>query len=153
MHTPPPVPPAGKGPGGGIQWFGVSVNGVSDMAVRGIRGATTAKANTAEEIIEATQELLTALLAANGLPREEIASAFWTTTPDLTAEWPALAARQMGFGDVPQMDAHEMNVPGQLALAIRVLLHVNTEKAQSEVRHVFLRGATVLRPEYAYPGE
>jgi len=123
------------------------------MAVRGIRGATTAKANTAEEIIEATQELLTALLAANGLPREEIASAFWTTTPDLTAEWPALAARQMGFGDVPQMDAHEMNVPGQLALAIRVLLHVNTEKAQSEVRHVFLRGATVLRPEYAYPGE
>jgi len=123
------------------------------MAVRGIRGATTAKANTAEEIIEATQELLTALLAANGMPREEIASAFWTTTPDLTAEWPALAARQMGFGDVPQMDAHEMNVPGQLALAIRVLLHVNTEKAQSEVRHVFLRGATVLRPEYAYPGE
>ncbi len=86
------------------------------------------------------------------MSREEIASAFWTTTPDLTAEWPAFAARQMGFGDVPQMDAHEMNVPGQLALAIRVLLHVNTEKAQSEVRHVFLRGATVLRPEYAYPG-
>ncbi len=122
------------------------------MAVRGIRGATTATANTAEEIIEATQELLTALLAANEIPREEIASAFWTTTPDLTAEWPAFAARQMGFADVPQMDAHEMNVPGQLPLAIRVLLHVNTEKAQSAVRHVFLRGATVLRPEYAYPG-
>lgn len=123
------------------------------MAVRGIRGATTATANTAEEIIEATQELLAALLAANDLPLEDIASAFWTTTPDLSAEWPAFAARQMGFADVPQMNAHEMNVPGQLAMTIRVLLHVNTEKTQREVRHVYLRGAIRLRPEYAYPGE
>ena len=123
------------------------------MAIRGIRGATTATANTSEEIIEATQELLTALLSANELPLEDIASAFWTTTPDLTAEWPALAARQMGFADVPQMNAHEMSVPGQLMMTIRVLMHVNTEKSQREVRHVYLRDAIRLRPEYAYPGE
>jgi len=123
------------------------------MAIRGIRGATTATANTSEEIIEATQELLTALLSANDLPLEDIASAFWTTTPDLTAEWPALAARQMGFADVPQMNAHEMSVPGQLMMTIRVLMHVNTEKSQREVRHVYLRDAIRLRPEYAYPGE
>jgi len=122
------------------------------MAIRGIRGATTATANTSEEIIEATQELLTALLSANDLPLEDIASAFWTTTPDLTAEWPALAARQMGFADVPQMNAHEMSVPGQLMMTIRVLMHVNTEKSQREVRHVYLRDAIRLRPEYAYPG-
>ena len=123
------------------------------MATRGIRGATTATANTSEEIIEATQELLTALLSANDLLLEDIASAFWTTTPDLTAEWPALAARQMGFADVPQMNAHEMSVPGQLMMTIRVLMHVNTEKSQREVRHVYLRDAIRLRPEYAYPGE
>ena len=122
------------------------------MATRGIRGATTATANTSEEIIEATQELLTALLSANDLLLEDIASAFWTTTPDLTAEWPALAARQMGFADVPQMNAHEMSVPGQLMMTIRVLMHVNTEKSQREVRHVYLRDAIRLRPEYAYPG-
>lgn len=123
------------------------------MAIRGIRGATTATANTSEEIIEATQELLTALLSANDLPLEDIASAFWTTTPDLTAEWPAFAARKMGFADVPQMNAHEMSVPGQLMMTIRVLMHVNTEKSQREVRHVYLRDAIRLRPEYAYPGE
>ncbi len=123
------------------------------MAIRGIRGATTATANTSEEIIEATQELLTALLSANDLPLEDIASAFWTTTPDLTAEWPAFAARQIGFADVPQMNAHEMSVPGQLMMTIRVLMHVNTEKSQREVRHVYLRDAIRLRPEYAYPAE
>jgi len=106
------------------------------MVVRGVRGATTATANTAEEIIEATQELIAALAHFNELSTDEIASAIWTTTRDLTAEFPAKAARQVGWADVPQM-------------CIRVTLHVNTEKSQQEIRHVYLRGATVLRPEYA----
>ncbi|MCA1668422.1 MAG: chorismate mutase [Thermomicrobia bacterium] len=119
------------------------------MAVRGVRGATTAAANTAEEIIEATQELIAALMRVNELDTEAIASAIWTTTRDLTAEFPAFAARQAGWADVPQMCAHEMDVPGKLGMCIRVTLHVNTEKVQREIRHVYLRGATVLRPEYA----
>ncbi|HEY8291862.1 MAG TPA: chorismate mutase [Thermomicrobiales bacterium] len=119
------------------------------MAVRGVRGATTATANTAEEIIEATQELIAALVHFNDLNTDEIASAIWTTTRDLTAEFPAKAARQVGWGDVPQMCAHEMDVPGALAMCIRVTLHINTQKTQREVRHVYLHGATVLRPEYA----
>ncbi len=119
------------------------------MAVRGVRGATTATANTAEEIIEATQELIAALAHFNELSTDEIASAIWTTTRDLTAEFPAKAARQVGWADVPQMCAHEMDVPGALAMCIRVTLHVNTEKTQGEIRHVYLHGATVLRPEYA----
>jgi chorismate mutase len=119
------------------------------MAVRGIRGATTATANTAEDITEATQELIAALIRVNDLATEDIASAFWTTTPDLNTEFPAAAARKVGWGDVPQMCAHEMSVPGGLGLCIRVTLHVNTEKSQREIRHAYLRGATVLRPEYA----
>jgi chorismate mutase len=119
------------------------------MAVRGIRGATTATANTAEDITEATQELIAALVRVNSLDTEEIASAFWTTTRDLIAEFPAAAARRVGWADVPQMCAHEMAVPGGLAMCIRVTLHVNTEKSQRDIRHVYLRGATVLRPEYA----
>ncbi len=117
--------------------------------MRGVRGATTATANTAEEIIEATQELIDALVRANQLSADDIASAFWTTTRDLTAEFPAFAARQVGWADVPQMCAHEMDVPGKLGMCIRVTLHINTEKAQRDIRHVYLRGATVLRPEYA----
>lgn len=119
------------------------------MSVRGVRGATTAVANTAEEITEATQELIAALVHFNELTIEEIASAIWTTTRDLTAEFPAKAARQVGWADVPQMCAHEMDVPGTLAMCIRVTLHINTEKAQRDVHHVYLHGATVLRPEYA----
>ncbi len=119
------------------------------MAVRGVRGATTATANTAEEIIEATQELIAALVRFNDLNTEEIASAIWTTTRDLTAEFPAKAARQVGWADVPQMCAHEMDVPGTLPMCIRVTLHINTQKTQREVRHVYLHGAAVLRPEYA----
>lgn len=117
--------------------------------MRGVRGATTATANTAEEIIEATQELIDALVRVNQLNADDIASAFWTTTRDLTAEFPAFAARQVGWADVPQMCAHEMDVPGKLGMCIRVTLHINTEKAQRDIRHVYLRGATVLRPEYA----
>lgn len=122
------------------------------MLTRGIRGATTVTANTREAILEASKELLTAMLEANGLGVESVASAFFTTTPDLNAEFPALAAREMGWSDVALLCGHEMNVPGSLPQCLRILLHVNTDKAASDIHHVYLRGARVLRPDFESPG-
>jgi len=119
------------------------------MRSRGVRGATTATANTREAICSATQELLRRLVEANEIPIEEIGSAFFTVTDDLDAEYPALAAREMGWVYVPLLCAREIAVPGGLARCIRVLLHVNTEKAQQQIRHVYLREAVLLRPTFA----
>ncbi len=118
------------------------------MLCRGIRGATTVPANTREAIMEATRELLMAMLEANQLKVEDIASAIFTTTPDLTAEFPAVAAREMGWTHVALLCSHEMSVPGSLPMCLRVLLHVNTDKRPEEIVHVYLRGARILRPEY-----
>jgi chorismate mutase len=118
------------------------------MRSRGVRGATTATANTREAICSATQELLRRLIAANEIPLEEIASAFFTVTDDLDAEYPALAAREMGWVYIPLLCAREIAVPGGLARCIRVLLHVNTEKTQEQIRHVYLREAAILRPNF-----
>ncbi len=120
---------------------------------RGIRGATTAPINTAEDILEATRELVVALRHLNDLDTEDIASAIFTTTPDLTATFPALAAREVGWTEVPLICTHEMAVPGSLQKAIRVLLHVNTTRSASEVRHVYLKGAKQLRPEWGIADE
>jgi chorismate mutase len=117
------------------------------MLVRGIRGATTVEANSVEAILEATRELLEAMLKANEVDTELVASAFFTTTPDLTAEFPALAARDMVGKNVALMCGHEMNKPGALQMCLRILLHVNTEKAARDIKHVYMRGATVLRPD------
>ena len=114
---------------------------------RGIRGATTAEANTSEAILQATRELLLLLIEANDLDSEDIASAIFTTTPDLTADFPALAARQLGWHDVALMCGHEMHVPGSLSKCIRVLIHWNTSKTQAEIKHSYIRGAQHLRPE------
>ncbi|MCO5215405.1 MAG: chorismate mutase [Thermomicrobiales bacterium] len=119
------------------------------MVCRGIRGATTAAANTAEDILEATQELVDVLIGLNGLKSEDIASAVFSTTPDLNAMFPAAAARMFGWTEVPMMCTHEMHVPGSLQKAVRVLVHVNTNKSPSEIRHVYLKGAVKLRPEWA----
>ncbi len=119
------------------------------MRSRGVRGATTATANTREAICSATQELLRRLIEANEIPMEEIASAFFTVTDDLDAEYPALAARDIGWVYVPLLCAREIAVPGGLARCIRVLLHVNTEKTQERIRHVYLREAAILRPSFA----
>jgi chorismate mutase len=116
---------------------------------RGIRGATTATENSREAILEATVELLEVLVARNTVAVEEITSAFFTVTDDLDAEHPAVAARELGWRDVALLCAREIPVPGGLGRCIRVLLHVNTEKAQSELRHVYLGEATRLRPEFA----
>lgn len=122
-------------------------------ACRGIRGATTAAANTAEDIIEATNEMMRALIALNELAPEDVVSAIFTTTVDLTATFPALAAREIGWLEVPLMCGHEMNVPGALQRCIRVLLHVNTTKSAAEIKHVYLKGSRQLRPEWAYSDE
>lgn len=123
------------------------------IVCRGIRGATTAAANTAEDILEATQELVTVLIALNDLDTDDIVSAIFTTTPDLTAMFPALAARTFGWIDVPMMCAHEMAVPGSLSQAVRVLVQINTRKSNSEIRHIYLKGAKQLRPEWGISDE
>jgi len=123
------------------------------MSIRGIRGAAVAASNTPEAILAATQELLNAMLATNpGLQPDDIASVFFTLTPDLTAIHPALAARRMGWGWVPLLCAQEIPVPGSLTNCIRVLIHWNTEVPQREIRHVYLGQAASLRPDLQETG-
>ncbi len=117
------------------------------MLVRGVRGATTVEANSVEAILEATRELLAAMLKANETDVEYIASAFFSTTVDLNAEFPAVAARDLGWTNVALMCGHEMNKPGGLPMCLRILLHVNTDKAARDIKHIYLRGARVLRPD------
>lgn len=114
---------------------------------RGIRGATTAEANTSDAILKATRELLLLMIEANDLASEDIASVIFTTTADLNADFPALAARQFGWHDVALMCSHEIHVPTALGQCIRVLIHWNTPKSQAEIKHVYIRGARHLRPE------
>jgi len=126
----------------------MTAQGDAPTVCRGIRGATTAAANTAEDILEATEELVKVLIQLNDLEADDIASAIFTTTPDLTAWFPALAAREFGWTEVPMICTHEMAVPGSLQKAVRVLVHVNTTRSASEMRHVYLKGAKQLRPEW-----
>jgi chorismate mutase len=120
---------------------------MSFAMVRGLRGASTCAANTPEEINEVTQELLLAMLERNGISHDDVISALFTTTPDLTASFPATAARGVGFGDIPLLCASEINVPGAMPLTVRVLLHAYTERARDELRHVYLRNAGSLRDD------
>lgn len=117
--------------------------------VRGIRGATTVEANDAEAILSATEELLAEMARQNGLHPEDIASVFFTVTPELDATFPAEAARRLGWHNVPMLCATEIPVPGSLPMCIRVLIHANTDRAQSEIRHVYLRRAVALRPDWS----
>jgi chorismate mutase len=119
------------------------------IRLRGIRGATTVDANTKEEILRATDELLSALIEANNIRSDDVASVFFSTTSDLNAEFPAVAARQMGWSHVALMCGHEMNVPGSLPMCLRITMHVNTAKPQDQVQFVYLRGARALRPDLA----
>ena len=118
------------------------------MAIRGIRGATTVAADEPDLILQATRELLEAILQENkGMTPEEVGSALFTVTDDLVSTFPAQGARQMGWGLVPMMCAREIPVPGSLRKVIRVLVHWNTETPQDEVTHVYLRDAVKLRPD------
>jgi chorismate mutase len=118
------------------------------MPIRGIRGATTVAADEPDLVMQATRELLEEILAENaGMQPEDIASAIFTVTVDLTSTFPAQAARQMGWDLVPMLCAREIPVPNSLPRVIRVLVHWNTEISQSEIRHVYLREAVKLRPD------
>jgi prephenate dehydratase len=117
------------------------------MAVRGIRGATTVDANTVESILQATRELLAAIVSANNVRPEDVASAIFTATPDLNAAFPARAAREFGWQHVPLLDAVEIAAAGGLPRTVRVLVHWNTDRPIYDVRHVYLRDAVRLRPD------
>ena len=119
------------------------------MNCRGIRGATTVELNEREELLEATIELLELMIRRNELRKEDIASAIFTVTADLNAEFPALAARRIGWTDVALLCAREIPVPDSLGMCIRVLLHVNTTRSSAEIQHVYLRKAVALRPTLA----
>ena len=117
------------------------------MVCRGIRGATTVAADDREMVLQATRELLGLMIRLNGVQSEEVASATFTTTSDIHSVFPALAARQLGWLDVPLLCGHEMTVDDALPLCIRILLHWNTDRSQREIQHVYLRKATSLRPD------
>ena len=113
--------------------------------VRGIRGATTAETNSKEAILGATRELLHRLIEANDIDADDVAAAIFTTTHDLNAEFPALAARQIGWDHVALMCGHEMLVPDATTQCIRVLVLINTEKTPQEMSNIYLGGAVNLR--------
>jgi chorismate mutase len=114
-------------------------------SVRGIRGATTVEANTKAAILAATREMLSELTSANDLDIGDVAAAYFTTTDDLNAEFPAVAARQLGWDNVALMCGHEMKVPDAVTRCIRVMLLVNTEKSAADLANVYLGGATDLK--------
>ncbi len=117
------------------------------MACRGVRGATTADANTREEILKATRQLLALIIRQNGINPADVASAVFSTTEDLDAEFPAMAARQLGWLDVALMCTHELDVPKSLRRCIRVLLHWNTDTPSNQITHVYIKEAARLRPD------
>jgi chorismate mutase len=118
------------------------------MSIRGIRGATTVSADDPDLILEATRELLEAILSVNArMKPEDVGSALFTVTDDLVSTFPAEAARKIGWGLVPLMCMREIPVPGSLRRVIRVLVHWNTEMPQNEITHVYLREAVKLRPD------
>jgi chorismate mutase len=117
------------------------------MPCRGIRGATTVKTDSAAAILAATRELLVHIVKINNVDIEDIASIFFTVTPDLTAAFPARAARELGWRHVALLDAQEIPVAGSLPRCVRVLIHWNTPRPQADIRHVYLRDAALLRPD------
>ena len=117
------------------------------MLCRGVRGATTVEQTDRESVLAATRELLATMIRLKGIDRTDVASAIFTTTTDITSVFPAMAARQLGWLDVPLMCGHEMTVEGSLQRCIRILLHWNTNKSQSEIQHIYLREAKRLRPD------
>ena len=117
------------------------------MACRGVRGATTVESNSRDEILAAARQLLALMIRRNDIRKEDVASATFSSTHDLNREFPALAARQMGWLEVPLLCTNEIDVPGALQRCIRVLVHWNTEKPQDEIDHVYIKDAVRLRPD------
>lgn len=117
------------------------------MPCRGIRGAITVETDSAVAILEATREMLVRIVETNDVSARDVASALFTATTDLTAAFPAQAARELGWYQVALLDAQEIPVPGSLPYCVRALVLWNTDKAQDEIHHVYLRGAASLRPD------
>jgi chorismate mutase len=117
------------------------------MTCRGVRGATTVDRNDREEILTATRQLLALMVHRNSIDKQDVASAIFTVTRDLDAEFPALAARQLGWLEVPMLCGYEIDVPGGLERCVRILVHWNTDVAQSDVHHIYVRDAVRLRPD------
>ena len=117
------------------------------MTVRGIRGATVVAHDTPEEVLAAARELLEAMVAANDVSVDQLASVIFTVTPDITSEYPARAGRDLGWKDVALLGASEMAVPTGLPRCIRVLMHVNTDRPPTTLKHIYLREARMLRPD------
>jgi len=119
------------------------------MTVRAIRGAVQVDANSREAILEGTTELVAEVVSRNELTADDVISVLFTVTPDLTAEFPALAARKLGFHDVPLICATEIPVPGAMPRVVRLMAHVDTDQPRSAMQHVYLRGAAALRLDIA----
>ncbi|HLI42208.1 MAG TPA: chorismate mutase [Streptosporangiaceae bacterium] len=119
------------------------------MTVRAIRGAVQVDADERDAILEATAELVAEVMTRNDLTNDDVISVLFTVTPDLTAEFPALAARKIGFHDVPLLCATEIGVPGAMPRVVRLMAHVETERPRSQIQHVYLRGAAALRLDIA----
>jgi chorismate mutase len=134
-----------QGPG---RFPGVA-KGIRPVAVRAIRGAVQVDANERAAVLDGTAELVTEVMTRNGLAPDDVISVVFTATPDLTAEFPALAARKIGFQDVPLLCASEIDVPGALPRIVRLLMHVETGKPRAALQHVYLRGAAALRLDIA----
>jgi chorismate mutase len=117
------------------------------VVCRGVRGATTIENDTREEVLAATEELLLLIIEVNGIQPDDVASVIFTTTPDVVSEYPALAARKLGWVDAALLCGHEMAVPHGLKKCIRILIHWNTTKIAKEIQHVYIKGATNLRPD------
>lgn len=120
---------------------------MTGLVCRGVRGATTVDENSKAEILLATRQMLALMIRQNGIQATDLASAIFTVTKDIDAEFPALAARQLGWIDVPLLCGYEISVDGSLPKCIRVLLHWNTTKTQDEIEHVYIRDAVKLRPD------
>ncbi len=123
------------------------------MPVRALRGAITIDADTPDEVRRRTTDLLTKLYERNELSHDDVVSILFTATVDIRSAPPAAAARTFGLVDVPLLCAQEMDVDGSLQSCIRLMLHIETDAERADLRHVFLRGATALRPELAEPGD
>ncbi|HJN08501.1 MAG TPA: chorismate mutase [Pirellulaceae bacterium] len=117
------------------------------MLCRGVRGATTVEANTREAILEETTKLLALMIRFNEIKSTDVASVVFTLTTDLNAEFPALAARHLGWLDVPLLCTNEINVVGGLQKCVRILIHWNTDRAQTDITHVYVNEAIRLRPD------
>lgn len=123
------------------------------MPIRALRAAITIDVDSPDEVRARTTSLLEQLYGRNNLHHDDVVSILFTATSDIRSAPPAAAARTFGLVDVPLLCAQEMDVDGSLGMCIRMMLHVETDAARDELRHVFLRGATVLRPELAEPGD